>query len=159
MIKMSSITIASVPRLSREALASRIQSLSPPPSSSPIAIIDVRGSDYIGGHIKGCTNVPSGELDWRMPELVRTLKDKDTVVFHCALSQQRGPAAALRYMRERERMLGDGAGASKSQTSALQTEEKAGTSEGLGKTKGQEVYILDGGFVQWQEKYDTRREA
>jgi Cdc25 family phosphatase len=64
-----------------------------------------------------------------MPELVRTLQDKEKVVFHCALSQQRGPSAALRYARERERMLGK--------------------DESL----KQEVFVLEGGFVQWQEKY------
>lgn len=66
-----------------------------------------------------------------MPELVRTLKDKEQVVFHCALSQQRGPSAALKYARERERMLGGEEG------------------------KKQEVYVLEGGFVHWQEKYGT----
>lgn len=69
-----------------------------------------------------------------MPELIRTLKDKEKVVFHCALSQQRGPSAALRYARERESTLG--------------AEE----------SHKQQVYVLEGGFVQWQEKYgkDTR---
>jgi len=64
-----------------------------------------------------------------MPELVRTLEDKEKVVFHCALSQQRGPSAALRYARERERMLGND------------------------ESHKQEVFVLEGGFVQWQEKY------
>lgn len=64
-----------------------------------------------------------------MPELVRTLKDHEKVVFHCALSQQRGPSAALRYVRERERILGVEA------------------------SKIQEVYVLEGGFVKWQEKF------
>lgn len=64
-----------------------------------------------------------------MPELLRTLKDKEKVVFHCALSQQRGPSAALRYLRERERVFGP--------------EE----------SQKQEVYVLDGGFVLWQEAY------
>lgn len=36
-----------------------------------------------------------------MPSLLRRLQDKKTVVFHCALSQQRGPSAALRYLREK----------------------------------------------------------
>jgi len=53
------------------------------------------------------------------------------VVFHCALSQQRGPAAALRYARERERLLG----ADEVQKST------------------QRIYVLDGGFVKWQEIY------
>lgn len=64
-----------------------------------------------------------------MPELIRTLKDKEKVVFHCALSQQRGPSAALQYARERERTYG------------------------VEESQKQAVYVLDGGFVRWQEKY------
>ena len=85
--------------------------------------------DHVGGHIVSSTWVPTSSLDVRLPELVRTLQDKEQVVFHCALSQQRGPSAALRYARERARVLGD---------------EEA---------EKQKVSVLDGGFVQWQEKY------
>src|ERR1700733_7742690 len=60
--------------------------------------------DYIGGHIKHSIHVPSATLGHKIPELVRKLKDKETVIFHCALSQMRGPGAALRYLRERERL-------------------------------------------------------
>lgn len=96
-------------------------------NDSSLAVIDVRDSDYIGGHIKGCHNVPTNTLDYKIPELIRTLQDKDTVIFHCALSQQRGPSAALRYLREQRRKAQDG-------------ESK------------QQVYVLDRGFVGWQEK-------
>ncbi|EAU34855.1 conserved hypothetical protein [Aspergillus terreus NIH2624] len=123
--KMSSITIATLPRLSRDALSTMLLASAP----SKLAIIDVRDSDHVGGHIYSSTWVPSSSLDYRLPELIRTLQDKEKVVFHCALSQQRGPSAALRYARERERVLGP--------------EE----------SKKQEVYVLEGGFVQWQEKY------
>ncbi|KAE8134945.1 Rhodanese-like domain-containing protein [Aspergillus pseudotamarii] len=128
---MSSITIASLPRMSRDALSALLLSTSTP---SKLAIVDVRDSDHVGGHIFSSTWVPSSSLDVRLPELIRTLKDKEKVVFHCALSQQRGPSAALRYARERERVLG--------------AEE----------SRKQEVFVLEGGFVQWQEKYgkDTR---
>ena len=61
--------------------------------------------------------------------MIRKLKDKDQVVFHCALSQQRGPSAALRYARERARLLGDD------------------------ESNKQEVYVLEGGFSLWQAKY------
>jgi rhodanese-related sulfurtransferase len=64
-----------------------------------------------------------------MPELIRTLKDKEKVIFHCALSQQRGPSAALNYLREREAALGGD------------------------ESSKQQVYVLEGGFVHWQEKY------
>ncbi|OGM41068.1 hypothetical protein ABOM_010222 [Aspergillus bombycis] len=128
---MSSISIATLPRMSRDALAALLLSTSTP---SNLAVIDVRDSDHVGGHIVSSTWVPSSSLDVRLPELIRTLKDKETVVFHCALSQQRGPSAALRYVREREYVLG--------------AEE----------SRKQEVYVLEGGFVQWQDKYgkDTR---
>ncbi|KAG2007615.1 hypothetical protein GB937_008426 [Aspergillus fischeri] len=128
---MSSITIATLPRMTRDALSELLLSTSSP---NKLAIIDVRDQDHIGGHIYSSTWVPSSSLDYRMPELVRTLKDKEKVVFHCALSQQRGPSAALRYVREREAALGPE------------------------KSKKQQVYVLEGGFVQWQEKYgkDTR---
>lgn len=116
------ITLSSLQRITREKLADLVRSKCP-----GLAIIDVRDDDYIGGHIVGCQNVPTNTHDYKMPELVRTLKDKDTVVFHCVLSQQRGPSSALKYLREKERLHGAGEGK-------------------------QEVYVLDGGFLKWQEK-------
>ena len=93
---MSLHTISTLQFITRENLASLVRS-----KSTSLAVIDVRDSDYIGGYIAGGTNVPVNTHDYRMPELIRTLKDKDTVVFHCALSQQRGPSSALRYLREK----------------------------------------------------------
>ncbi|KAJ5711465.1 hypothetical protein N7488_005621 [Penicillium malachiteum] len=123
---MSSLNIATLPRISRDALAALLQAGTTP---ARLAIIDVRDSDHVGGHIRSSTWVPSSSLDVRMPELIRTLKDTETVIFHCALSQQRGPSAALRYAREREYALG--------------AEE----------SQKQDIRVLEGGFVQWQEKY------
>lgn len=65
-----------------------------------------------------------------MPTLLRRLDGKKMVVFHCMLSQQRGPSAALRYLRERE-------AAKKGDAPAVE----------------QDVYILDRGFSAWQEVY------
>jgi Cdc25 family phosphatase len=130
----------------------------------------MHNADYIGGHIRGAQNVPSRTLDAMLPALVRQLRDKETVVFHCALSQQRGPAAALRYLRERERVLAAAAASQAAQT--RKTEEEgavdaggaAGTvAEGGGaeaeggsrQVKDQKVYVLDRGFVGWQEVYGT----
>jgi rhodanese-related sulfurtransferase len=138
MSSSTELNISTLPRISRENLASLIKD-----KHSSMAVIDVRDNDYIGGHIAGGTNVPSDTHDYKMPELVRTLADKETVVFHCALSQQRGPKAALRYLRERERMGG------KKEAEAEVVEGKEGK-EGV-KVKGQTVYVLDGGFVKWQE--------
>lgn len=91
-------------------------------------------ADHIGGHIRGSTNIPIGQLDAMMPTLVRRLQDKKTVVFHCALSQQRGPSAALKYLRERDGLL-----------------RSLGGGEAI--AAEQEVYVLDRGFVGWQQVY------
>jgi len=117
---------------------------------------------------------PSTTLDVKTPELVRKLKDKEAVVFHCALSQQRGPSAALKYIRERERLIGKGsviaeAGSGVGEVLKKNAEDKVegekknedgkeGEWEDVDEVKEQKVYVLDRGFVGWQEIYgeDTR---
>lgn len=93
-------------------------------------------TDHVGGHIKGSLHFPSETLDSMMPTLIRKVEDKRAVVFHCALSQQRGPSAALGYMREMERL----------------GKREAGSNED-GEGEKQVVYVLDQGFVRWQELY------
>lgn len=99
--------------------------------TSGLAIVDVRDDDHVGGHIKGSQWIPTSTLDWRLPELVRTLQDRSTVVFHCSLSQVRGPEAARRYGEERERLLG-----------TMNRREKEAAPQ-------QKVYVLSGGFERW----------
>ncbi|PGH01588.1 hypothetical protein GX51_05153 [Blastomyces parvus] len=144
---MSAVTIANLPRMSRDTLAAMLLT---PTNANKLAVIDVRDSatlknptalpfhpagsnivatDHVGGHIFTSTWQPSATLGRHMPALINSLRDKEKVVFHCALSQERGPSAALKYIREREQVLGK-------EESAKQT-----------------VFVLDGGFVHWQEKY------
>ncbi|TGO82370.1 hypothetical protein BPOR_0847g00010 [Botrytis porri] len=169
MRRMSTITIGNLPRLSSKALSEILLSHASSnlyASSKPhnLAIIDVRDDDHIGGHIKHSIHVPSSTLDYKIPELVRKLKDKDTVVFHCALSQQRGPSAALRYIRERERIMGASAGMStgfvgeamKKNKEAIENkadDEEWEDVEEDSEKREQKVYVLDQGFVGWQEIY------
>jgi rhodanese-related sulfurtransferase len=166
---MSTISLSNLEYISREDLASRIKSSqssstsSEQPSSSTlppnIAVIDVRDSDHVGGHIRGSTWLPSSELDYKTPELIRTMKDKEVVVFHCALSQQRGPSAALRYLREKERLDGLSGGV---ESKGDVVEEGVGGKGGEGKGgeggKKQKVLVLKGGFTEWQEKYGADKE-
>ena len=129
--------------------------LQPDESRPNLAIIDVRDDDHVGGHIMSSTHVPSVTLDSRVPELVRTLRKKDKVVFHCALSQQRGPIAARRYLGERNRVLKTDQEATEPVPDAG-GEDNAAIAVDHGRvstyTMHQEVYVLDGGFVKWQEK-------
>jgi rhodanese-related sulfurtransferase len=98
--------------------------------------LTLKTPDYIGGHIKGGMNMPSNTLEYMMPTLIRRLEGKQTVVFHCALSQQRGPSAALQYLRQREQ---------------IQRNRPAEAPP----VPAQTVYVLDGGFAGWQETYGT----
>jgi rhodanese-related sulfurtransferase len=88
-------------------------------------VVDVRDDDYYGGHINGAINVPSRQFAENLDMLVAALKDYDTVIFHCALSQIRGPAAAKKYLN-RLKEVGQ---------------------------SGQKVLVLSGGFVAWQIRY------
>lgn len=147
------LTTATLQRISRERLSSILLN---PSSSSSIAIVDVRDDDYIGGHIHSSINVPSASLDHKLPQVAEDLAQKDIVVFHCSLSQQRGPGAALKYLRERDGGNKDGKAGVKDGAKENEKTEKAEKGEGpqAGKVKKeQEVYVLDGGFVKWQEEY------
>lgn len=67
---------------------------------------------------------PSTSFYSTVAELVKNVSDKDDVVFHCALSQQRGPSAAMKFLREAEKDI-----------------------------KGKKVWVLEGGFTEWQALY------
>lgn len=54
------------------------------------AVIDVRGEDYAGGHIKGAIHQSSQTLPHGGVEEIREkTKGVPTVIFHCLLSQVR----------------------------------------------------------------------
>lgn len=54
------------------------------------AVIDVRGEDYAGGHIKGAIHQSSKTLPHGGVEEIREkTKNVPTVIFHCLLSQVR----------------------------------------------------------------------
>ncbi|KAK6428302.1 Cdc25 phosphatase Ibp1 [Oleoguttula sp. CCFEE 5521] len=124
------LTASTLPRISAADLAPLIRS-----RDTSVAVVDVRDDDHVGGHIKSSHHVASGTHDVALSELVRKLEGKEVVVFHCMLSQQRGPKAAINYVRERERLVGKGDGA-----------------------KEQKVEVLEGGFGKWQEMYGEDRE-
>ena len=135
-------------RMTREQLSELLLS----PDVSKVAVIDVRDDDYIGGHIHSSIHIPSSSLDHKIPELIRKLANIETVVFHCALSQERGPRAARRYMEEREEKLKSGEIEGSTGPPAI------GIKDGIVQKKpteshNQEVFVLDQGFVGWQEKY------
>ncbi|CCL98849.1 uncharacterized protein FIBRA_00855 [Fibroporia radiculosa] len=93
-------------------------------------IVDVRDDDWHGGNIKGSHNSPSNGFLVKVNELVAKTKDVPTVVFHCALSQVRGPQAARIYAETRDA-------------------QERGQNPG----PGYEVLVLQGGFQDFQAKF------
>lgn len=72
---------------------------------SNIAIIDVRGADYAGGHIAGSVNVPYDKFAEQLDALVAKYKDTDRVIFHCMYSEQRGPHCANTFLNRRKELF------------------------------------------------------
>ncbi|PLW16132.1 hypothetical protein PCANC_03925 [Puccinia coronata f. sp. avenae] len=107
------------------------------------AVVDVRDTDFIGGHIPGCHHIPSVHFSEKCGALIEQLKDVKCVIFHCALSQQRGPTAAKLYAHRREDGLVSG-----SLKSSLAFGEEA-----RARGAAQEVIILEGGFKGWAEEF------
>ncbi|KAI0304459.1 Rhodanese-like protein [Multifurca ochricompacta] len=91
-------------------------------------IVDVRDDDYIGGNIINCHNYPSVTLLDKLDDLVKDTRDVPQVIFHCALSQLRGPKAARLYNERRNRQQKD-------------------------QDVPHEVLILRGGFTEFQAKF------
>lgn len=105
-----------------------------PTGLGKFAVVDVRESDYAGGHIKGCYHYPAGSFDNSIGELQKRLKKNeiDDVVFHCMLSQARGPKATLKFLRS---------------LSAIDDPEQKEFFDNMN------VWVLQGGFSKWQEEY------
>lgn len=97
------------------------------------AVVDVRESDYVGGHIKGCYHYPAASFETSFGELQDKLvkNEINDVVFHCMLSQARGPKATLRFMRS----LND--------VDPKQREFFDNLN----------IWVLQGGFSKWQQEY------
>ncbi|KAJ2208935.1 Cdc25 phosphatase Ibp1 [Coemansia sp. RSA 521] len=60
-------------------------------------VVDVRDSDFAVGHIPGALNVPAHDMYAKAGSIIDTYSHVPLVVFHCMLSQQRGPKAARIY--------------------------------------------------------------
>lgn len=108
-------------------------------SPGTFAVVDVRESDFVGGHIKGCWNYPAGNFQYTLGELQRRIVENNitNVVFHCALSQVRGPLSALKFLR-----------------SVDDVDERMKE-----KLKDVNVWVLRGGFTRWQEEYGEDEEV
>lgn len=84
-----------------------------------------------------------------MPEVLRVNAGKERIVFHCMLSQQRGPKAALAYARARAERVGK----ERRETGEDADAKAEGVVDGEGKIGGQQICVLEGGFDNWRRFY------
>jgi rhodanese-related sulfurtransferase len=117
--------------ISAEELAEIIRSGKTP--KKDYVVVDVRDDDYAGGNIVGCVNLPSRDFLNTVDQLAKETKDVPIVIFHCALSQMRGPKAARVYLETRQNVLGE--------TNA---------------TSPTKVLILRDGFTGFQAKFKVK---
>ncbi|KAJ1022231.1 hypothetical protein NDA13_005145 [Ustilago tritici] len=121
-----------------DTLAETVRKHASDPNQKEVAIVDVRDDDFVGGNIVTAKNHPSSRIDDEIEDLVYgPLKDYKQIIFHCHLSQARGPKAAGKYAQARQAALDSG-------------KLKEGESEARPK---QEVLVLRGGFKEFQDKY------
>ncbi|KAH7512010.1 dual specificity phosphatase Cdc25 [Ziziphus jujuba] len=73
-----------------------------------IAIIDVRDDERsYDGHIAGSLHYASDTFSDKISNLIQEVKGKDTLVFHCALSQVRGPTCARKFVNHLQEIKDD----------------------------------------------------
>eukprot|EP01087_Luapelamoeba_hula_P014652 TRINITY_DN4336_c0_g1_i2.p1 TRINITY_DN4336_c0_g1~~TRINITY_DN4336_c0_g1_i2.p1 ORF type:complete len:174 (-),score=25.96 TRINITY_DN4336_c0_g1_i2:33-554(-) len=105
-------------KITPEALAELLE------KNASVLLVDVRGPDYVGGHIPGAVNIPYSEgFEAKCPDLRKDHGNKDNVVFYCMYGQLRSPSAALDYLK-----------------SADETEAK-------------KVFVLLDGFNKWMQTF------
>ncbi|GAA5997508.1 uncharacterized protein JCM10292_000898 [Rhodotorula paludigena] len=135
-------------------------------SGKDYQVVDVRDDDYRGGNIPGAIRAPSEErTDESVKQLVDKLQGVPKVIFHCSLSQVRGPKAARIYA---EALAGaqaannvpvpDSSTSASSSTTAQSAADAARIfspnpyvqqhEEGK-----QQVFVLRDGFSNWQGLY------
>ncbi|KAG4304397.1 hypothetical protein PORY_002107 [Pneumocystis oryctolagi] len=96
-------------------------------------IVDVREDDFVGGYVKGALHIPSYRLQSNILDLIQKTENAKEIIFYCSLSQKRGPAGARLFLKTLQ-----------------QIKEKRNMQKNSGSLK---VYVLKGGFTEWQKKY------
>ncbi|KAJ3513430.1 hypothetical protein NMY22_g15045 [Coprinellus aureogranulatus] len=95
--------------MTADELAALIKSPTTPDKPKDFLVVDVRDDDFAGGNIVGALNHPSSKFMLTVHDLVEKTRKEGhkKVVFHCALSQVRGPKAARIYEETRKNLYPD----------------------------------------------------
>eukprot|EP00605_Chrysophyceae_sp_TOSAG23-4_P000913 GSChrysophyteH1.ASY1.ANO1.1007.1 assembled CDS len=116
-----------IPYLEPEDLAEMIRDVKVG-EKKKFVVVDVRDDDFVGGNISSAVNLPSESFHQTgLPVLEQHMQDGvTTFVFHCMMSQQRGPAAARAFHNRCKQ---------------------------AGKSHVINISILRGGYRKWEYRY------
>ncbi|KAI9594793.1 Rhodanese-like domain-containing protein [Syncephalis fuscata] len=109
-------------------------------------VIDVRDDDFEGGNIISAINVPSHRLMERLPELIKEYGHVPKIIFHCALSQVRGPTSAGIYHQAVLQAITN-------KSPSIASSHDSNDNDSIESIKSQQVFVLRGGFALWQARY------
>ncbi|GAA5884262.1 hypothetical protein JCM6882_002200 [Rhodosporidiobolus microsporus] len=156
--------------INHDELAALIKSSGPDGSGKDYQIVDVRDEDFEGGNIPGAIHAPSdARTDASVQKLVEQLTDVPRVIFHCSLSQVRGPKTARIYAEAAAAARAQSSSSSDvpapdssaSSSSTTTTQAAADAARNFSpnpyateaKEGQQEVLVLRDGFKNWQGLY------
>lgn len=120
-----------------------------PPSSAKPAAAANKGDELAAS---------AQPTDQRIQQQAVKQQKKKRIVFHCSLSQQRGPKAARVYTEARDLLRPRSSAATGSGTASASTPSTTTTPATMTTTEttkmpaGAEVLVLEGGFVNWQSQ-------
>ncbi|GAA5830491.1 hypothetical protein JCM3766R1_002741 [Sporobolomyces carnicolor] len=114
-------------------------------------VVDVRDEDFRGGNIPGAINAPSEQrTEQTVQDLVTKLTGVPTVIFHCTLSQVRGPKNARIYA---EAVAARAEQASSSEPHSSTRDQNFSPNPFPNPQGQQQVFVLRDGFGNWQGLY------
>ncbi|KAF9045091.1 S-adenosyl-L-methionine-dependent methyltransferase [Panaeolus papilionaceus] len=102
----------------------------PEERSTDYVVVDVRGDDHAGGHVRGSDNWPARPFYDNLPEFYEKYQNTPKVIFYCNRSNGRGPRSAAWYQDYLDAHGG----------------------------KNSKAYVLKGGVKNWLEKYEGQED-
>ena len=130
-------------------------------SRSSTLIVDVRDEDFVDGHVPGALNVPSESFARSIQRVQEAARGKQRVVFHCALSQVRGPSCAMimatTVAKQRQAQAdaaaataaADSSAAAATSASAASASASAAAGSPAAPSSFPPIFILETGFKGW----------
>ncbi|GAA5902248.1 uncharacterized protein JCM6883_001345 [Sporobolomyces salmoneus] len=123
-------------------------------------VVDVRDEDFRGGNIPGAINAPSeARTEQTVMDLVTKLDQVPKVIFHCTLSQVRGPKNARIYADAVAARTEQSSASPSTSTTTTESSTPASSDQSFSpnpysnQAGKQQVYVLKDGFGNWQGLY------